>query len=210
MNKFLLLIVSVFLISLVSADLGTYSLNECVNIKTILNSSSVNISTLSYPNSTIIITDKEMSKNGLTFNYTFCNTSTFGTYVYDYYDNKGNVYVNSFEITKNGEKVSLSNSILVIAFLIVGILLFVYGYTIDKEKYLLKTGIFLFSLLMGLLAVNSAGIIASESVNLSLMSTSGLILIISVISIIFLYVFITWTIQTFKQVKDRRELQWKY
>lgn len=210
MKKIYLFILGIFLITLVSASLGTFKLNECVDIKTILNATSVNISTLNYPNSSLIISNRPMTKTGLTFNYTFCNTSVIGKYNYDYYDNLGNVYVNDFEVTKTGDKVSLSNSILVIAFLIVAILLFVYGYTIDKDKYILKSGIFLFSLLMGLLAINTAGVIASESMSLSIMSTSGLILTISVISIIFLYIFITWTIQTFKQVKDKKEIQWRY
>lgn len=83
-----------------SADLGSYDFNKCVEIKTISNSTNVNISSISYPNSTKIPLNAVMTKNGKTFNYTFCKTNVEGTYIYDYFDDKGNTYVNSFRITK--------------------------------------------------------------------------------------------------------------
>ncbi len=204
------LIFLVLAMPIITASLGTFKQNDCVDIKTILNTTSVNISTISNPNSTLMLSNKAMSKNGLTFNYTFCNTSVIGKYIYDYFDIEGNVYVNDFEITTNGEKVSLSNIIIVIAFLIISIILFILGYSFDKEKYLIKTGFYLFSLLMALLSINSARIIASESANLSKMSLAGLILIISVICLMFVYVFITWTINTFKQLKNKEGVRWQY
>jgi hypothetical protein len=97
-----LIILSIFLVSFVSANLGTYKQGDCVNIKTILNSSSVNISTISYPNSIVVISNQIMTKQGQTFNYTFCNTSNLGTYIYDYFDSNGDVYVNSFDVTPSG------------------------------------------------------------------------------------------------------------
>lgn len=93
-----------FLLSLtfISAGLGTFEQGECVDIKTILNSSSVTLSTLSYPNGSIGISEETMTNvAGKTFNYTFCNTREIGKYNYDYYDANGEVYVNSFEITTN-------------------------------------------------------------------------------------------------------------
>jgi hypothetical protein len=98
----LAIITTLLLIGFVSADLGTYEQDSCVNIKTILNSTWVNISSLSYPNSSIALTQKSMSKNGVTFNYSFCNTNELGVYIYDYYDNTGEVYVNTFTITREG------------------------------------------------------------------------------------------------------------
>jgi len=111
MNKKLLLgfILGIFLISFISASLGSFDKNECVNIKTILNTSSVTLSTLSYPNGTVVLSEKVMTNAfGNTWNYTFCNTSDFGTYIYDYYDDSGNVYVNDFIIAPAYE---LTNSI---------------------------------------------------------------------------------------------------
>ena len=113
------ILVSILLIGSVSADLGTFKQNECVRIKTILNATAVNISTISYPNSTIVISNKAMTKVGQTFYYDFCNTSILGTYIYDYFDNSGNVYVNSFEITGNGNEKPSGVVIVLFALLII-------------------------------------------------------------------------------------------
>ena len=113
-------------------------------------------------------------------------------------------------ITTSGQKLSLSNTIIVIVFLIISILCFILGYSFDKERFLLKTSFYLFSLLLGLLAVNSARIIVSESTNLNIMGTVGLVLMIAVICFMFLYMFIIWTVNTFKQIKDKKELRWQY
>ena len=63
---------------------------------------------------------------------------------------------------------------------------------------------------MCLLAINSGSIIASESLGISNMSLAGLILIITVISFMILYLFITWMIQTFKQIKNKEGIRWNY
>lgn len=210
MKRLISLIIGLFLISLASASLGTFEQGECVRIRTILNTTSVNISTISYPNSSLAISNQEMTKNAQTFNYTFCSTSDLGTYIYDYFDAEGNVYVNSFIITTTGEQVSLSNIILVLAFLVMAGLLFIIGYSFDKEKYIIKSSFYLFSLLMGLLSINSARIIASESLNLSKMANMGLILMISVLSFMFLFVLIYYTIQTVKSFKRKEGIRWEY
>lgn len=116
---------SILLIGLVNASLGTFKQNECVNIKTILNTSTVTLSTLSYPNSTLITSNKAMTKNLLTFNYTYCNTTELGTYIYDYYDAEGNVYVNDFIITYTGKQITSQEMAIYIIALIFLVLLMV-------------------------------------------------------------------------------------
>jgi hypothetical protein len=121
------------LLPLCSASLGTYKINTCVNVKTILNSTYTNISSLSYPNSTVAITNKGMTKSGLTFNYTFCDTGAIGVYVYDYFDDAGNVYVNDFEITGNGKPNPTDNVIVLFSILYlisIGILAYVSIYSL--------------------------------------------------------------------------------
>lgn len=115
-----------------------------------------------------------------------------------------------FIVTSNGEQVSLSNTILIIAFLIISVIFFIIGYSFRMENYLVKSSFYLLALFMALLSVNSARIIAGESANLSKMSLTGLVVMISVICFMFLYVFITWTINTFRQLKDKREVRWQY
>jgi hypothetical protein len=108
---FFMIIVVIIIIPFVSANLGVYKQNSCVNIRTILNTSAVNISTISYPNSTVLAVNSAMVKNGVSFNYSFCNTSDTGIYIYDYYDASGNTYVNSFEVTSTGGSSSVGTAI---------------------------------------------------------------------------------------------------
>jgi hypothetical protein len=135
MNKALVLILcSIFLLGLASADLGTYKIGSCVNIKTILpNATSVNISTISYPNSSVATSDHVMTKTAQTFNYSFCDTYTAGNYIYDYYDNDGNTYVNEFTVNSNG-KADPSGGIVVVFvilfIILVGITCYMALYTI--------------------------------------------------------------------------------
>ena len=73
-----------------------------------------------------------------------------------------------------------------------------------------KISLYLCALLMGLVALNSARIIASESLNLSIMSTSGMLVIITIISFFALYLFVMWSIETFKAVKQKEGVRWNY
>lgn len=101
---------------LVQGSLGTYEQGECVKISTILNSTWVNISTISYPNSTTAVSNVVMIQVAQSFTYNFCNTTDLGFYIYDYFDNFGNVYVNDFEITLNGKE--KPSGIIVVLFII--------------------------------------------------------------------------------------------
>ena len=111
-KKTLFLLTAILLLSFTSAGLGTFQQDTCVNIRTILNATAVNISSLSYPNNTVTFIDTPMTKNAQTFNYSFCDTGVIGDYIYDYYDNSGNVYVNDFQITYNGDDLTDAKAIL--------------------------------------------------------------------------------------------------
>lgn len=119
----LLLTLLLVMLPVGSANLGVYKQGDCVNIKTILNSTWVNISSISYPNSTLVVSNKAMTKQSLTFNYSFCQTQPIGNYVYDYYDDGGNYYVNNFEITSTGTKINYAVPLFVFlgAFLILAL-----------------------------------------------------------------------------------------
>jgi hypothetical protein len=149
------------IVPLASADLGTFQQNSPVEIKTILNTTSVNISTISYPNSTLIISNQAMTKNGLNFNYTFYNTSKLGTYIYSYFDAEGNVYVNSFTITPTGNifnnALSIPLFMPLILMLLGACLFFFLTHYVENIKYkwafLILGGIFLvFSMGYGIIA----------------------------------------------------------
>lgn len=133
--NFIFLIISmiVLMIGIASASYGTFKQNSCIQIKIISNSSLVNISSISYPNSSTAISDSPMTKIAKTFNYTFCNTTVLGNYIYDYYDNLGNIYVNDFKITYNGEDITIQQSYFyIIALIFLVLLLFGTVFIINK------------------------------------------------------------------------------
>lgn len=114
-----------------SAYLGTFQQNQCIPIVTVLNSSTVNISTLvsPAPNSTILLSNVVMTKSGNAFNYTFCNTSILGTYTYGFCDDGGECYSNDFLVNGSGKDVTDQQIWLIMlgmfALLIAGIFFFV-------------------------------------------------------------------------------------
>jgi len=112
LKKFCLFLFAILLISLVSADLGTYGQNENVSLKANLNSTSVNIS-IYFPNGSSIITNQATSNvMGDIWNYTITNTSTLGRYNYDYCDQDGdNCKENFFTITATGDTFSTAGFI---------------------------------------------------------------------------------------------------
>lgn len=133
-KAFIFILCSIFIISLACADLGTYKIGSCVNIKTILpNATTVTISTISYPNSSLATSNHIMNKTAQTFNYSFCDTSSVGSYVYDYYDNTGETYVNQFTINANGKPDPSGGIVVVFVILfiiLVGITCYMALYTI--------------------------------------------------------------------------------
>ena len=143
---FIVAVVMSFLLPLCSASLGVYKQDECINIRTILNTSSVNISTITYPNSTIALSNQNMSKTVYTFNYLFCSTHEIGTYIYDYFDAEGNVYVNDFKITLTGTEQTSAQATGSLGFLILMVFLMIFfgwlGLTLVKNSYLWVIGIF--------------------------------------------------------------------
>ena len=164
------------ILPMVSSGLGTFKQGECVDIKTILNTSSVTLSTLNYPNGSVIVSEQDMTNSvGKTFNYTYCSATTIGKYYYDYYDADGNVYVNDFDVTSTGENLTLEYG-LIYFFALVFIVLVILGIffiisllpsqdTVDTEGNIMQISwlkylrpvlwIFIWALSLGLLFIIS-------------------------------------------------------
>lgn len=157
--SFILIFFVLAMINYASATLGTFKQNDCVNVKTILsNVTLVNLSTLSYPNSSIAVSNIVMSQTGQTFTYEFCGANVTGTYIYDYFDNIGGSYVNDFIITPNGENASIGSAVFYIGLL--AILIFFLGLAIyifmENDNLLSKIGMFGLSYLL-LIAITFVG-----------------------------------------------------
>jgi len=149
-KKILILFVSVLLLSFVMANLGSFQQNGCVNIRTIENTSSVKLLSIEYPspNSTLQVLNTPMTYLGGTlFNYTFCDTSQLGIYIYDYYTAENDSYVNTFEITPSGQtsttKDAIIYSTLIIIFLCLCFLLTYFIIILPSENEKNDQGYFL-------------------------------------------------------------------
>lgn len=116
----------IFTINISQARLGEFPQGTCVDIKTISNSSSINISSINYPNTTTAISNQVMTKVGQTFNFTFCDTQTLGVYTYDYFDAEGFGFVNDFLITPIGDSIDTGSSILYIIIIFAILILFIF------------------------------------------------------------------------------------
>lgn len=116
----LILLISIMVFSSLTyteATLGNFIKGECVEIRTISNSSFVNISNIAFVNGTSAVSNQVMEQNGKTFNYTFCDTQEIGTYVYDFFDAEGEVFVNDFLISPIGDEINTGSSIIYIIIL---------------------------------------------------------------------------------------------
>lgn len=136
--SFIILVV-ISLLPLLSASLGTFKQNECVNIvKTMVNATSANVSTITNPDSIVVVNNQVMSKNGAAFNYTYCNTEIIGNYNYELFDNDRIVYENNFEITPSGIANTLSFYIILFG---ISLFLMVLGFSI-KDGWVTILGTF--------------------------------------------------------------------
>lgn len=112
----------IVIIGLVSADLGTFVSGRCVNIRVLLNcTSQINLTEVTANNQTYSINSPMTNLGGQTYNYSFCNTNSFGTYSYSWnnpcVDCSLGSCGNSFEINGIGSTLSSSQAILYIVIL---------------------------------------------------------------------------------------------
>lgn len=135
----IVILMSIMLVSSSSTTLGIFKKNECINLKqTCSNCSSVNITSVVYPNSSIIISNVEMTKSGTEFNYTLCNTSVTGIYTVNGVGNPDGlqeIFIYDFTVTTSGYQAStpqaLSMFLIIGIFMFVIILFFIFGLKTD-------------------------------------------------------------------------------
>ena len=194
--------------------LGTFQKDECIDLVQICdNCTSNNISYINYPNGTKLLLNTEMTKDNTYYNYTFCNTTSLGNYVVNGLgdlDGVITVWNYDFDVTYTGEKVSLSNIILALIYIIMSLVFLALAFSFSKDHWIIKTFFNFCAILMGILALNTGKIIASESMNLSRMGEVGLTVMYAVISIFFLYIFIFMFIDVIKTMKNKKEIRWNY
>lgn len=217
MKKLIVLLMFLVFMEGVYAEIQTLpnvKVNTCVNIpQTCNNCTYVNVTAITVQNSQTYYINKAMEKTGSHYNYTFCNNTLLGTYIVETCgDPNGASYCPppfSYIVNNMGESFNLFDVILVVTFLTLAGIIFFIGNTFKPEQYIIKTSFYIMALLFGLLAINSARIIVSESVNLNLMSNVGLTLSVVIFLFMVLYIFIYWTIGTIRSVKQKKNSRWE-
>lgn len=129
-----ILFLSLFLISFVFAsDIKTIKQNEEATLYQMCsNCTYVNITSIKYPNSSVLIIGEGMNKSGEDYTYSFSDTSNVGNYYYNVCGDKDGISkceVISFEVTATGYSQSTSQGIGSFGYLLlIIILMFVFGY----------------------------------------------------------------------------------
>lgn len=150
MKKWLILtltLICLFTVNLGNLNAQTYKVDTCIQIKDNINFTSNNI-TVYYPNSSVAISNKDMTKlSNDIFYYNFCNANYTGTYQV-YFCNYDYCTEGSFDVTTNGNPapsgiVLVIFSLLFIGFISYGIINFLEALakTISFEMDIIDTAV---------------------------------------------------------------------
>ena len=219
-KRFLIIfLISIFLINIINAEvqsLPSQKIDNEVILKQIgADFVGCNITSISYPNTSTFISNVPMTKDGNEYDYVVGagNISVLGYYVVNGYCTNLTddvVWAYDIPVTNTGEKVSLSNIILPIILLLCGGICLVIAWSFSSEHWLLKTFFNFGAVGLGILSINSAKIIASESLNLGKVGNVGLTFMIVVFSLFFMYMFVYYFIETIKTLRAKGDVRWQY
>jgi hypothetical protein len=153
-----------------------------------------------------------MTKTGTVYSLAFCNTQIIGEYIVDGVsdvDAEPTVWSYNFFVTETGDNLQQNQGQMVLAQLGMIALFLAMGFSFSKEKWKVRSLFFMAALLMGIITLNSIRVIASASTSLSQMGNTGLILGIFVLSFMFLYILIYYSVEVFKYFKEKRRMRWE-
>jgi hypothetical protein len=130
--RFFLLFLLLFIFSLASANLesiGTFQQDKTIRISQVCSDATyINISSISYPNSTTAVSNIEMTSAGSgEFYYDFLNTNVLGRYdVRGISDGCEGTFATYFVVTYTGEELSMPQAVMyiVVLFFLVGLLIY--------------------------------------------------------------------------------------
>jgi len=126
-NILLLIIVGLFLVGLGSGEgiLEPVKAGECISLYQLCDSCSyVNISSIRFPNGTVLNLNQAMTKTNSDYNYSFCDTSLLGGYSYSVCGDKTGEFKCEkleFDSTPSGKE---SNSSTIVFFLFIIIMIY--------------------------------------------------------------------------------------
>lgn len=126
----LTIICMVFIPLVLAENIGTFKQYDCISLHQICsNCTFVNITSIKYPNGQVVNINSVMTKVGTDYNYTFCNSSDLGNYLYNTCGNKDGTFVCEnleYTITTTGDTQgnTLPIFLLILAFVLMGISIF--------------------------------------------------------------------------------------
>lgn len=147
MKKILLyMVIGMFLISLISAsisNLGSFEQETCVELKqTCSDCTFNNITKVAFPNSSVALSEVQMTKFGTYYNHSFCSTITLGEYIVNGIGDIGGtntVWTYTFDITGDGFTYDQPRAFTYISLLLLLIVFFIG--TLVSIKFLPKGNI---------------------------------------------------------------------
>ena len=195
--------------------LGTFKQGTNINLRQVCDSCTyVTLSSVTFPNSTTITIDTNMTKEGVDYNYTFINTSTSGEYYYSVFGDKdGSIATETFcfEINPTGITSSDSKTAVIgraVWFLFAISLVLFIAFLFVKSKPPIKWTFFLFSIMFFLQAVSILFVgMQDEVVNpkiesyFSFLATSSFILFWFAFGILA----VMWIITTFQTILFKKQ-----
>lgn len=168
-----------------------------------------NISSITSPTSTNYI-NLAMTKTGTTYNYTYTPLE-IGTYFYSVVGDKDGSLTEEtlcFEVTNTGENVTPTQGLVLLAQLGVVALLFGLGRVFDVKKWKIKMFFDMLAALMTMVLINSLKIVSSQSFKLNTMGELAFIIGIVLVGFLFLYLFISATVEVIGYFKTKRKKRW--
>lgn len=174
----------------------------------------MNISSMQLPNGSNIIYNTDMTKTGVTFQYTILSSEidSIGDYYVSVYHNKDGTYDDDtikFKVSATGDNINDSQGTILIAQGILIALFFAMGRAFDKKKWKLKMGFDIVALLMAIVLTNSIKIMASQSAGLTSMGESMFIGAIAIFSLMIAYMLIMMTIEVVQYFKKKNRDRWE-
>lgn len=140
----LMLVSTIATVSAVNTDeyfLGTFEQGICMELyQQCANCTYVNLSSITYPNNTLLNLNVTMTKDGVDFNRTFCGTDDQGEYWYTVFGDKNGGFKTEtirFEVTPSGLKDNPAFYFLIFGFVF---LILMFGFWIKDNWVIVLSG----------------------------------------------------------------------
>lgn len=178
------------------------------------NATACNLSYIQYPDKSLSYFNLPLEKNNQDFNITISsgNFSNLGNTCLGITCTDGSSYESGSIcdiVTPSGELTNSNQGYMIIGQLGIIALFVIIGFSFDRAKWKIRSFFFVASILLGVISLNSIRLIAESSTSLNSMGNIGLILGIIILSFMFLFMLINYTIEVFHYFKKKNISKWE-